>query len=149
MAETKKPDTTQPMRFGGSPVRNPSTTRPFRTVPNVLPGAPPALDKTNPVLKPEQLVTEGMLARRRDIERKKREARFQRMEAEEQSAESWRGIRRALFAGVLVVAALFAYLRLQTIYGNSWPLMDVWLFIALVICGGMGWAIWYTSKSDL
>ena len=143
MAEPKKPDwtgTTNPNVT--APTRKlefPSATAPLRR------GAP---ETTRPVTRPE-LVTDGMKAHRREIERRKRQAAIEKMNVEMQAADARKQIWRWTAWVVLVLVVGFGYRRLQDAYGNEWPIWNVWLLLAVILFGGIAWLIWYLNKSDL
>ncbi len=87
-----------------------------------------------------------MKARRREIERKKREAQAQRIALEEEAREGWtRVFKLSAVLGALALV-LIGYKRLQVEYGNRWPLWLVWVFMAVALLLAMGWLIWYLNK---
>ena len=95
------------------------------------------------------LMTEGMRARRREIERKKRRAALERMRMDEEISEGWRRLWKTTGFVLLVLALGYGYWRIQNIYGDRWPLMAVWLMMAAFILSGFGWVLWYMNKSDI
>jgi hypothetical protein len=143
VAEPKNPE-----RRGPS---NPNVTGPTRSL-NVFPTTAPvrrgAPETTRPVTRPD-LVTDGMKAHRREIERRKRQASIEKMHQELQSADTRRSIWRWTFWVVLVLVAGFGYQRLQSSYGNQWPIWNVWILLAIGLFGSIAWLIWYMNRTDM
>jgi hypothetical protein len=96
----------------------------------------------------EALVTEGMKARRRDIEKKRRVMASLRQVEEEETSERWRRVRAWIFRLVGVLVALGAYLKIQSLYGDRWPMLAVWIFLAVVLGVAVSWLLWYLDYSD-
>jgi hypothetical protein len=168
-------DKTAPMATGGSEVTRPtmSVTRPT-VVPSketTRPVSPvgksttstrtpvvksptstrtPALRRTgtSPAVRPE-LMTDGMRARRREIERKKRRAALERMRLDAELSEGWRRVLKTAGLVLLVLSLFYGYWRVQQAYGDRWPLMLVWLTMAFFILTGFGWILWYMNKGDV
>ena len=143
MAEPKKPDSRAPSNpyvTGSTKKLDPThSTAPLRR------GVP---ETTRPVVRPD-LVTEGMKAHRREIERRKRQVAIEKLHDEQQSEDTrrvfWKGA-----AWVAVFAALvLVYLSLQHKYGNKWPMWDVWIALAAGLFAAFGWLLWYLNKQDL
>ena len=105
--------------------------------------------KSTGSVKRTDLMTEGMRARRREIERKKRRATLERMRMEEELSEGWRRVFKTSGFIILVLALGYGYWRVQQMYGDRWPLMAVWLMMAGAILSAFGWILWYMNKSDI
>lgn len=149
MAQTppRKPDVTRPIPAAGAGARPRTTevTRPSLTEPTQIIGPS---EKTNPILKPEALVTEGMQARKREMARRKRDAELKRLKEEEERAERWIRIRRWLSALAVIVIGGSTYIQLQTAYGNRWPLMAVWVAVSIAVLGCFGLLFWYLDSGE-
>jgi hypothetical protein len=104
--------------------------------------------QTNPAMRPE-LLTDGMRARRREVERKKRRAVLERMRLDAELSEGWRRVWKTTGLVVLVLSLFYGYWRVQQAYGDRWPLMLVWLTMAFFILTGFGWILWYMNKGDV
>jgi len=89
-----------------------------------------------------------MKARKRELERRRREKALTQLQEEEEALESWTRVRRfALrFFFVLVVVAIYA--RLQFQYQDRWPLGAVWAAMSFVLLFGLGWMVWYINKAE-
>jgi hypothetical protein len=139
----------QPKYPSGVP---PDTTRPTQRV--VGPVAPPVYTagakggatRVTPD-GAEPLVTEGMKARQRDIEKKRRVAVSLRQIEDEESEERWTKGRAWIFRAVGILIALGVYLKLQSVYGDKWPLLAVWVFMALLLFVAVTWLLWYLDYS--
>ena len=134
-----RPSSTRTPAVGSSSARTPAVRRT---------GTSPRVSQTNPAIRPD-LLTEGMKARRREIERKKRRAALERMRMESELSEGWRRIFKTTGVLILVLALVYGYWRVQQAYGNRWPLMAVWLMMAFFILTGFAWILWYMNKSDI
>lgn len=144
MAENKKPAYTRPFP---SIRENPPTEV---TKPVVPLGArvPPPAEVTRPLVA-GPLVTDGMQARRREIERKKRDARRDQERLEEEAREGWGRIGKIVaFLALLGLAAL-VYSRVQLVHGDRWPLLHVWALLAGALFLGIFWMLWYLNKKDM
>ncbi len=95
------------------------------------------------------LVTEGMQARQRDIERRRRDWRREQETLLEEAQEGWTRVRKIVGVIVLVAGAAYAYWRIQSVYHDRWPISFVWGALALTLGVGIGWMLWYISKSDM
>ncbi len=143
MAEPKKPESRPPS--------NPYVTGPTKKLESAHSTAPvrrAVPETTRPVARPD-LVTEGMKAHRREIERRKRQAAIEKLHNQQESEDAlrvfWKGA-----AWVAVVAGLgLGYWGLQQKYGNKWPMWDVWIFLAVALFGVFGGLLWYINKKDL
>ena len=143
MAEPKRPErkgTSSPYVTG--PTKILDVTQPT----GVARGAGP--EAARPAARGE-LVTEGMKAHRREIEKHKRQAAIEKLHAEEQAADDRRTILKWTFWVVLVLVLAFAYRRMQDSYGNQWPIWQVWIVLAVALFAGIGWMIWYLNKTEL
>ena len=149
---TAKESTRPVTPVGKSPTstRTPVVKRPTSTRTPVLrrTGTTARVSQTNPAIRPD-LVTEGMRARRREVERKKRRAALERMRLDAELSEGWRRIWKTTGLVVLVLSLLYGYWRVQQAYGDRWPLMLVWLMMAFFILTGFGWILWYMNKGDV
>lgn len=143
MAEPKKPDPRVPSNpYLTGPTKKLDPTHSTAPVRRAVP------ETTRPVVRPD-LVTEGMKAHRREIERRKRQAAIEKLQSEQQSADAlhvfWKG-----FAWAAVFLAIgFGYWSLQHKYGNKWPMWDVWILLAVALFAAFGWILWYMNKPDL
>src|SRR5271169_4667365 len=96
----------------------------------------------------EPLVTEGMKARRRDIEKKRRVVASLRQVEEEESSERWRRARTWIFRSVGILVALGVYLKIQSMYSDRWPMLAVWVFLTVMLGVAVTWLLWYLDHSD-
>ena len=96
----------------------------------------------------EPLVTEGMKARRRNLEKKRRVVATLRQVEEEEAAERWGRVRTWILRFVGVIVALGVYLKIQSMYGNRWPMLAVWIFLAVILGVAVSWLLWYLDYSD-
>ncbi len=143
MAEPKKPDSRVPS--------NPYVTGPTQKLDPTHSTAPVrrvAPETTRPVTRPE-LVTEGMKAHRREIERRKRQAAIEKLQNQQQSEDTRRIVWRVLAWAAVVLAIGVVYQSLQHKYGDKWPMWDVWLFLAATLFAAIGWLLWYLNRKDL
>jgi hypothetical protein len=95
------------------------------------------------------LVTDGMQARRRDIERRRRDWRREQEMLQEEAQEGWSRVWKIVGVIVLVAGAVYAYWRIQDVYHDRWPISFVWGALALALSAGIGWMLWYINKSDI
>jgi hypothetical protein len=96
----------------------------------------------------EPLVTEGMKARQRDLQKKRRAVASLRQVEEEEASERWRRGRVWIFRFVGVLVALGVYAKIQSMYGNRWSLLAVWIFLAVLLGVVVSWLLWYLDYSD-
>ncbi len=96
----------------------------------------------------EPLVTEGMKARQREIEKKRRAVAMLRQVEEEEAEDRWRRYRRWIYRLVGLLVALGVYFKIQMTYGNRWPVWTVWIFLGTVILTALFWMIWYLDYGD-
>jgi hypothetical protein len=94
------------------------------------------------------LVTEGMKARRREMERRRREKALEQLQQEEEAMESWTRVKRFAVRFFFVVVLMAVYARLQFQYQDRWPLGVVWAAMSFVLLGGLGWMVWYINKTE-
>jgi alkanesulfonate monooxygenase SsuD/methylene tetrahydromethanopterin reductase-like flavin-dependent oxidoreductase (luciferase family) len=145
MAEQPKP-----------PAGGPTSTGGVRPVPRIIgPVAPPVYTAG---AKPASarivaetagpLVTEGMKARQRDIEKKRRVVATLRAVEEEEATERWGRGRAWIFRTVGILIALGVYLKMQTVYGDRWPILAVWIFLGVLLGVAVSWMLWYLDYSD-
>ena len=140
-------------------IQKPNPPRPLTGTTGRLPAGRPQGPIAPPIYTPalkqpthprvEPLVTEGMKAQRRDIERRKRTASVERLRFEEESIARSQQVRKILIWAVLSVLTVVGYRYLQSQYGNRWPLSVVWLAMALVLLGSLGWLVWYMNYDEL
>jgi hypothetical protein len=90
-----------------------------------------------------------MQARQRDIERRRRDWRREQETLLEEAQEGWTRVRKIVGVIVLVAGAAYAYWRIQSVYHDRWPISFVWGALALTLGAGIGWMLWYISKSDM
>jgi hypothetical protein len=96
----------------------------------------------------EPLVTEGMKARQREIDRKRRVVAMLRQVENEEAEDNWRRRRGWIFRFVAIIVALGIYVKVQMTYGDKWPLWTVWIFLGTVILTALFWMFWYLDYSD-
>lgn len=96
----------------------------------------------------EPLVTEGMKARQRETEKKRRAIAMLRQVENEEAEDNWRRYRRWIYRAVVVLVALGIYAKLQSTYGDKWPLLAVWIFLGTMILTALFWLFWYLDYSD-
>jgi hypothetical protein len=96
----------------------------------------------------EPLVTEGMKARQRAIEKKRRVVATLRAVEEEEAAERWGRGRAWIFRFVGILIALGVYAKMQSTYGDKWPLLAVWIFLGVLLGVAVSWLLWYVDYSD-
>jgi hypothetical protein len=96
----------------------------------------------------EPLVTEGMKAHQRHIEKKRRVLALLRQVEEEETDERWRRGRAWIFRGVGILFALGVYAKIQSLYGNRWPMLAVWIFLTVILGVAVTWLFWYLDYSD-
>lgn len=96
----------------------------------------------------EPLVTEGMKARQRETEKKRRAVAMLRQVENEEAEDNWRRYRRWIYRAVAVLVALGIYAKLQATYGDKWPLLAVWLFLGTLLLTALFWLFWYLDYSD-
>jgi hypothetical protein len=89
-----------------------------------------------------------MLARRREIERKKRLAKIQEQRQVAEFKEGWGRILKTVLVIVFFGGAAYAYWRVQSVYGNEWPMMAVWIFLGSFLFGGIFLLLWYMSRTE-
>ncbi|HVO50810.1 MAG TPA: hypothetical protein VMV60_07440 [Thermoanaerobaculia bacterium] len=96
----------------------------------------------------EPLVTEGMKARQREIEKKRRSAVILRQIEDEEAELRWRMARRWIYriVAILVVAAI--YWKMQLTYHDRWPMLAVWIFLGTCLLAALSWMFWFLDYSD-
>jgi hypothetical protein len=94
-------------------------------------------------------VTEGMQARRRDIERKRREWRREQDTLQEAAHEGWARVWKIVGVALLVIGLAYGYWRIQSVYQNRWPIGLVWGTLAVSLVAGIAGMLWYINKSDM
>jgi len=95
----------------------------------------------------EPLVTEGMKAHQRNIEKKRRVVATLRAVEEEEAAERWGRGRVWIFRAVGILIALGVYVKMQWAYGDKWPIMAVWIFLGVLLGVVVSWMLWYLDYS--
>jgi hypothetical protein len=95
----------------------------------------------------EPLVTEGMKARQREIGKKRRVVASLRQVEEEEAAERWARARAWIVRLVAVLIAFGVYLKMQSMYGDRWPMLAVWVFLAVMLGVAVTWLLWYLDYS--
>lgn len=103
---------------------------------------------TRPVTRPD-LVTEGMKAHRREIERRKRQRALEKLQIDEQAADTRRKIWKWTAWVVVLLVAGFGYQGLQETYGNQWSIWNVWLLLGATLFGAIGWILWYFNRPEM
>ncbi len=96
----------------------------------------------------EPFVTEGMKARQRHIEKKRRVQALLRQVEEEETDERWRRGRAWIFRFVGILVALGVYAKIQSMYGDRWPMLAVWIFLTVLLGVAVTWLFWYLDYSD-
>ncbi len=96
----------------------------------------------------EPLVTEGMKARQRHLRTKRRVIATLRQVEEEEASERWRRGRAWIFRFVGVLVALGVYAKIQSMYGDRWPMLAVWVFLTVMLGVAVTWLLWYLDYSD-
>ncbi len=96
----------------------------------------------------EPLVTEGMKARQRHIQKKRRVVALLRQVEEEEVSERWRRARAWILRGVAILVSIGVYLKIQSMYGNRWPMLAVWVFLTVMLGVAVTWLLWYLDYSD-
>src|SRR5271169_474474 len=81
----------------------------------------------------EPLVTEGMKARRRDVEKKRRVVALLRSVEQEEVSERWRRGRAWILRLVGILVAIGVYLKMQAMYKDRWPMLAVWIFLTVML----------------
>jgi hypothetical protein len=103
---------------------------------------------TRPVTRPD-LVTEGMKAHRREIERRKRQRAIEKLQIDEQAADTRRKIWKWTAWVVVLLVAGFGYQGLQETYGDQWSIWNVWLLLGATLFGAIGWILWYFNRPEM
>ena len=96
----------------------------------------------------EPLVTEGMKARQRHIQKKRRVVALLRQVEEEEVSERWRRGRAWILRLVAILVSIGVYLKIQSMYGNRWPMLAVWVFLTVMLGVAVTWLLWYLDYSD-
>ncbi len=96
----------------------------------------------------EPLVTEGMKARQRHIEKKRRVVATLRAVEQEEAAERWGRGRAWIFRAVGILVAFGVYLKMQSVYGDRWPILAVWVFLGVLLGVAVSWMLWYIDYGD-
>jgi hypothetical protein len=110
---------------------------------------PPPKEEAGAPFRAEPVMTEGMKARRREMERRRREKALRQLEREEVLAARWERVRGLVLKLLFAVLAVLVYWRLQTRYpDNRWPLELVWGLMVIGVFGGLGWTLWYMNRGD-
>jgi hypothetical protein len=95
----------------------------------------------------EPLVTEGMKARQREIGKKRRAASSLRQVEEEETSERWARGRAWILRVVAILIAIGVYLKMQSMYGDRWPMLAVWVFLTVMLGVAVTWLLWYLDYS--
>lgn len=96
----------------------------------------------------EPLVTEGMKARQRQLDKKRRAIAMLRQVEVEEAEDRWRHYRHWIYRLVAVLLAFGVYAKIQMTYGDRWPVWTVWIFLGTVILTALFWLLWYIDYSD-
>jgi hypothetical protein len=141
----------EPTKPGWKAPANPFVTGPTKKLDAASSTAPVRRgvpETTRPVVRTD-LVTEGMKAHRREIERRKRQAAIEKLHVEQQSADTRRSIRKWTTWVVVILVVGLGYRNLQDTYGNQWPMWHVWILLVAALFGAIAWLIWYLNRPDL
>jgi fatty acid desaturase len=112
------------------------------------PGAKSGFYKSAGATVNEPLVTEGMKARQREIDKKRRVVSMLRQVENEEAEVRWGRARGWIYGVVAILAALGAYWRIQSVYGDRWPLLTVWVFLGTMLLAALFWLFWFLDYSD-
>lgn len=96
----------------------------------------------------EPLVTEGMKARRREVDKKRRAAAMLQQVENEETEDRWRRMRRWIYGLVAILAVGAMYWKMQLTYHDKWPLLAVWIFLGTSILAALSWLFWFLDYSD-
>jgi hypothetical protein len=96
----------------------------------------------------EPLVTEGMKARQRDLQKKRRVVALLRQVEEEEVSERWRRGRTWILRFVAILVSVGVYAKIQSMYGDRWPMLAVWIFLTVMLGVAVTWLLWYLDYSD-
>jgi hypothetical protein len=112
------------------------------------PGAKSGFYKRSAAAVNEPLVTEGMKARQREIDKKRRVVAMLRQVENEEAEVRWKRARRWIYGlvALLVVAGIFW--KMQNTYHDRWPLLAVWIFLGASLLAALSWLFWYLDYSD-
>jgi hypothetical protein len=112
------------------------------------PGAKSGFYKPTVAAVNERLVTEGMKAHQREIDKKRRVVALLRQVENEEAEDRWRRARAWIYRVVAVFLALGVYWRIQSVYGDKWPLWTVWIFLGTMLLTALFWLFWFLDYSD-
>jgi len=154
--------------------RKPETTRP---IPTVKPGEGDAREVTRPtgVMKVPKATTQtarqqtltgltgrmdlrkitrsvettGMAKHRRYVEKMKRKANVERLSQESDRAERWSRQQKVVLLVLMIAIGAASYYKVQSAYGNQWPIMTIWIAVVIAVLGCFFWTIWYIDKGDM
>jgi hypothetical protein len=90
-----------------------------------------------------------MQARRRDIERRRRDWRREQDSLQEAADEGWARVWKTVGVVLVVIGVAYGYWRIQSVYQNRWPMSLVWGGLAVSLGAGIAWMLWYINKSDM
>lgn len=136
----------------------PASTQPFPAVPDprdltkptvIVP--PPARSKSlweNLREIKQPLVTDGMKARRREVEKKKRAAAAEKLRLDAERRIKWERNQKWVLSLLVIGLAGYGYWQIQAVHGDKWPLLTVWLLVCIVLIAGFGWALWYIDSGE-
>jgi hypothetical protein len=144
MAEDPKPASPE-TRPGAKPA--PRVIGPIAP-PVYTPGAKSGFFKRTAAPVSEPLVTEGMKARQREIDKKRRVIKMLRQVENEEAEDRWRRARGRIYGVVAILVALGLYWRIQSVYGDRWPLLTVWVFLGTMLVTALFWLFWFLDYSD-
>lgn len=136
----------------------PASTQPFPVVRDardltkpteIVPPPKPAKSMFEDLREIKQpLVTEGMKAHRRQVEKKKRAAAAERLRMDAERSMKWERNQKWVLSLLVIGLAAYGYWQIQSVHGNKWPLFTVWLLVCVALIAGFGWALWYIDSGE-
>ncbi len=135
---------------------NPTPGKGVKPAPRIIGPVAPAIytpgAKTGSYRPPadvnEPLVTEGMKARQRQIEKKRRAIAMLRQVEDEEAEERWRRARRWIYVIVVLLVVGAIYWKMQDTYQDRWPMLAVWIFLGTCLFAVLSWMFWFLDYSD-
>ena len=66
---------------------------------------------------------------------------------EEEAEERWGHGRAWVLRFVAVLISFGVYLKMQSLYGDRWPMLAVWVFLTVMLGVAVTWLTWYLDYS--